>query len=358
MNVELLYNWHDSTLPATIFHDNRYNDVWGYAKNGEEYAMIGSTMGVHFFDITDQQNIDQVDFVAGEVQGNQQVHRDYHEYNGYLYTVCDEGMSTLQIIDLSYLPDSVHKVYDSGTLFTRSHNIFIDTATAKMYVCGGNLTFSVFSLADPISPVLLSHAPIDIPWWNATVGYVHDVYVRNDTAYCNAEGRGLYVVDFTDTNLPVLLGSLTSYPQSGYNHSGWLSDDGSVYALADETHGKDVKLLDVTDLTDIQVIDTISTDVHALSIPHNLIFKGPHLFTAYYHDGFYMWYTADANNAIITGYYDTSTETHVPNYRGAWGVYPFLPSGIVLVSDMQNGLFIFNVDNALGLNDGANTSVN
>jgi len=347
MNVDLIYNWNDTTIPSTIFHDNTYNDVWGYAKDNEEYAIIGSTDGTHIFDVTDQQNIYMADYVAGEIQGNQQVHRDYHEYAGYLYTVCDEGASTLQIMDLSYLPDSVHKVYDSNAIFPTAHNIFIDTATAKMYVLGGGLQFAVVSLADPENPTLIVHPPNEVPWWNSTVGYVHDAYIRNDTAYLNAEGRGLFVVDFTNTTEPVLLGSLTAYPQSGYNHSGWLNDAGDVYALADENHGKDIKLLDVTDLTDILLIDTISTEVDPLSIPHNLLFQDEFLHVAYYHDGYYIWDTSDPANASIVGYYDTSTEMHVPNYRGAWGVYPHLPSGIVLVSDMQNGLFVFNVDQAV-----------
>ena len=29
---------------------------------------------------------------------------------------------------------------------------------------------------------------------------------------------------------------------------------------------------------------------------------------------------------------------------GAWGVYPFLPSGNLLVSDMQTGLYVFEID--------------
>ena len=45
-----------------------------------------------------------------------------------IYIVCDEGnSSTLQIIDISNLPNSVTTVYDSDSLFQKSHNIFIDT---------------------------------------------------------------------------------------------------------------------------------------------------------------------------------------------------------------------------------------
>lgn len=351
MNVELIYNWNDTTIPSSIIHNNRYNDVWGYATANEEYAIIGSTDGTHIFDVTDQQNIYMADYVAGVVQGDVQVHRDYHEYKGYLYATCDEGASTLQILDLSYLPDSVHKVYDSDAIFPRAHNIFIDTATAKMYVLGGNLQFAVVSLADPENPSLIVHPPNEVLWWNDAIGYVHDAFIRNDTAFLNAEGRGLFVVDFSNTTDPVLLGSLSAYPQSGYNHSGWLNHAGDIYALADENHGKDIKLFDVTDLTDIQLIDTINTEVHPLSIPHNLLFQDQFLHVAYYHDGYYIWDTSDPANATIVGYYDTSTEPHAPNFRGAWGVYPHLPSGIVLVSDMQNGLFVFNVDQAVGIEE-------
>ena len=64
-----------------------------------------------------------------DILGGGVIHRDYHDFSGYLYIVCDEGSSsTLQIIDITNLPNSVNTVYDSDILFTRAHNIFIDTA--------------------------------------------------------------------------------------------------------------------------------------------------------------------------------------------------------------------------------------
>ncbi len=351
MNMSLLYHWEDTTLIPSAFHNNAYNEIWGYTKNGEEYAIIGTSAGTHIFDVTDPVNSSQVEFIAGEVQGSQIVHRDYHDYAGYLYMVCDEGPSTLQIADLSFLPDSAPVVYDSNSLFHRSHNIFIDSTTAKLYVCGGNGQLSVYSLANPENPTLLVNCELFVPFWNNSVGYVHDIYVRNDTAWCNAED-GLYVVDFTNTTSPVLLGSLTNYVQSGYNHSGWLHDDGTTYALADETHGMDIKILDVSDLTDMQLIDTIGVDIHPLSIPHNLIYKGNYLYVSYYKDGTYIFDASDPANMFVAGYYDTSTETHGSlDYRGNWGIYPFLPSGILLASDMQEGLFVFDIQNAVGMEE-------
>ena len=343
MNVSLLFQWNDTSLPSSSIHDNRYNEIWGVAINGREYAIIGSTMGTHIFDVTDPNNVDTVAFVPGAVQGSQIIHRDYHDYNGYLYIVADEGSSTLQIADLNYLPDSVVIVYDSDALFSKSHNIFIDTATARLYVCAVRPSFNdieVYSLTDPVNPQFLTAYDMN--------SFTHDIYVKNDTAYINDGNSGLFVVDFTNVSTPQLIGSLTSYLQKGYNHSGWLSEDGTIYAMADETFGLDIKMLDVSDLSNISVLDTIGSDVHPLSIPHNLIIKDNFLFVSYYNDGLYIFDISNPGSPVITGYYDTSTEPHVQgNYRGAWGVYPLLPSGIVLISDMQNGLFVFDASQAV-----------
>lgn len=351
MNVSLIYNWTGSGLAPSSAHDNTYNEIWGYEQAGREYAIMGSSGGTHIIDITDTGSEAEVDYIPGEVQGPSIVHRDYHTYNNYLYAVCDEGPSSLQIIDLSYLPDSAHVVYDSDALFSRSHNIFIDTTSAKMYVCGGALQMEVYSIADPLNPVRLLNCQTDVPFWGQ-VGYVHDVYVENDIAYCNAGNPGLYVVDFSDVNDVLLLGALTLYPQNGYNHSGWLMDNGTHYCLADENFGFDLKILDVTDLSDIQVVDTIDSGVHPLSIPHNPIYHENLLHVAYYNDGYQVWNCDDPAAPVLVGYYDTSTEPHITNnYRGAWGVYPFLSSGKILISDMQEGLFVLDVSGITGIED-------
>jgi len=348
-NVALAYQWNDTTLASTQAHDNRYNEIWGLAQNGREYAVIGSTMGTHIFDITNTQNVDTAVFIPGVATGDSIIHRDYHDYSGYLYIVSDENQgitkSTLQIVDLNFLPDSAPVVYNSNALFTNSHNIFIDTATARLYVCGvrpsGN-RLEIYSLADPLNPVL-------IETYNRSR---HDIYVRNDTAYLNDGFSGFFVVDFETPGMPIPLGSLTSYIDSGYNHSGWLSNDGKVYALADETFGMAIKLLDVSDPSSMSVISTMSSGVHPLSTPHNLIIKGDSLYVSYYNDGFYVFDISDPANPTTAGYYDTSTEPHIDgNYRGAWGVYPFLPSGLILISDMQNGLFVLEPIVPLGVDE-------
>jgi len=342
--IKLLYNWTDTTLTPSTLYANSYNEVWGFVINSREYGVIGSSRGTHFFDVTDTANISMVAFVQEADTGAVIVHRDYHDYKGYLYAVSDEGNSTLQIIDLQYLPDSVVVVYDTSSLFSRSHNIFIDTAKQKLYVCSpkpGNM-MEVYSLTDPLTPVLID--TISIP---QLPGSVHDVYVRNDTAFCNVGLSGLYVMDFSVAGSPQLLGSLTTYTDQYYNHSGWLHPTKDIYVFADELQGMRMKLCDVSDLSDIKELSLVSSGVVPdSSYPHNPIIKGDILYVAHYHDGLWLFDLSDSSNPQPLGFYDTYSPSDHVSFRGAWGVYPFLPSGIILVSDMRYGFFVFDASEA------------
>lgn len=348
LNTNLLFHWEDTTLIPSWQYDNTYNEIWGVEINDSEFAIIGSTEGTHFFDVSNPASATEVAFIAGAFTGSSVVHRDYHDYNGYLYAVCDEGnTSTLQIMDISNLPNAVSVVYDSNVLFTKSHNIFIDTATAKLYVCAVKHTnpssfskaMEIYSLANPVNPTLL-HTYDD-------VGHVHDAYVKNDTAYLNCGNDGLRIIDFSmlGTPLPVqpnLLATLTAYPDAGYNHSGWLNDDGTKYVMLDENHGYDIKLLDVSDFNNVTVLSTFNSGVDAQSMAHNAIIKDNYIYVSYYHDGLRVFNFDNPSNPNQVAYYDTYAPTSHASYKGAWGVYPYFSSGNVLISDMQTGLYVFD----------------
>ena len=363
LNTELLYHWMDSTIIGTTLYDNAYNEVWGMVYNNKEFAVIGSTNGTHIFDVTDPINTIEVAYVAGSDQGAAIVHRDYHDLNGYLYIVCDEGASTLQIVDVSNLPNSFNVVYDSNSLFKRAHNIFIDTSSEHLYVCsetqvgfGNNFNaLHIYDLSNPVNPT--HHYTYN------DVGHVHDAFVKNDTAFLNCGNQGLRIVDFSMVG-PMLqvvhqeLGSLTSYPDAGYNHSGWPTSDGNYYVMADENHGNQMKLLDVSSFANPTVLSLFFSDVNVTeSMPHNQIIDGHYVYTAHYHDGFYVHDISDPLNPLLIGFYDTFDPNHHNSYMGAWGVYPFLPSGNILVSDMQTGLYVFQV-NYSGVPSGLDENIN
>lgn len=350
---KLLGTWSDSTLVGSNQYNNTYNEIWGVVANGVEYAVLGSTKGTHFLDVTDPSVSVEVVVIDGGTTGGQIVHRDYHDHQGFLYAVADEGsQSTLQIMDLSFLPDSVPVIYDSKQYIRRSHNIFIDTSSSILYSCisdGDIVSYTPLRLFDISDPYNISVIEDYSRIGGFSMSQVHDAYVQNDTAYLNCGPSGFLIADFTDPLAPDLLSSLApdEYPQAGYNHSGWLSEDSKTYFMADENYGMDIKVMDVSALPEIAIIDTIDAESpNALSIPHNQLVHGRYLYSSYYYDGLQVWDIADVTNITRVMHYPTSSITHRRDYEGAWGVYPYLPSGVILVSDMQEGLFIIDaVDN-------------
>lgn len=338
LNMQLVGSWTDTDTNA-----NRFNDCWGWSQDGKEYAVFGSNYATYIMDVTNPASPVEIDRVLG--RGNSAVHRDYKKYQNYLYGVTDQNQGSLQIMDLSYLPDSVHLVYDEDTLINLSHNIFIDTARAVLYSCGGkdstgNKQLQAIDISNPTNPILITDFELDVAWWTSTIGYVHDMYIRDDTAFLNHED-GLAIMDFSNLLNPVLLGNIDSYPAQGYNHSGWLHDNDSLYILLDETDGKKVKFFDVSDPTNIQFIDTIGTiagyDTNAM--PHNGFFLDDLAFVSYYHDGAYVYDVSDPNNIFMAGFYDDT------NHIGSlWGIYPYLPSRNIIISDIQNGLMILQLN--------------
>ena len=341
----LLGHWDDPTIIGSTLYNNRYNEVWSVAVNGHEYAVIGSTKGTHFIDVTDPTQPFEADFIPGKAQGASIIHRDFKTYKHYIYGVCDEGASSLQIMDISTLPDSVRLVSNSNSIIIRTHNIAIDSSRGLLYswVFGGANPYGFGGMA------VLDLANPEIPTFSAkysnvesfSFNHIHDGFVRNDTAYLDAGNQGFGVADFSDPLQPKLLGTMTGYPGAGYNHSGWPSTDGHYYFMADETHGSPVKTVDIQNLEDIKVVDSFNAESTATQIPHNPLLACNYLYVAYYYDGLQVYDVSDPTNVQRVLYYDTSTEPDGDNYKGAWGVNPYLPSGNILIADMQNGLYVF-----------------
>ena len=89
--ANLLYNWQDTTLVPSWQYDNTYNEIWGVQINGAEIAIIGSTAGTHFFDVTDPAIANQVDFVDGAYTGNDESEFE-SRFPTNLHTICNNGL--------------------------------------------------------------------------------------------------------------------------------------------------------------------------------------------------------------------------------------------------------------------------
>lgn len=306
--------------------------------------MLGSTEGVHFFKI-ENDGLQQVDFVEGNFSSTQVVHRDIKTFQHYAYAVCDEGPSMLQIIDLSYLPDSVHVVAEIDVNFGRVHNLFIDEANALMYACrvtpivNGNPTavipMRVFSLADPINPQLLYQGPTGVI-------EVHDCYAKDNIAILNCGYDGFRVYDFSNPSSPQFLQNTEFYQDQGFNHQGWLTPDGKTYIFGDETNGKRLKKCAVDENHQLTINNTFGTNYQNNSVAHNIMLTNEFAFVAYYLEGLRIY---DIRSfPVEIAHYDTYLAESTYKLKGAWGIYSNLPSERLLISDTENGLFLFDFD--------------
>ena len=338
-NMDLLSNWSTGNTP--------WNDVWAYVDSkGNEYAIIGSRSHYYFVDISNPTNPQMIDGFAG---GTTTIWRDMKTYSQWAYGVCDSCNEGLAIFFMGDDPsqNGVQFMGQNTQFFSRSHNIFIDEEHGRLYAIGTNTQSQGVIILDiktnPEQPTLLAAT-------NLPGGYIHDMYVKNHIGYANSGNNGLYMYDFSNPDQIRNLGNLTSYPQQGYNHSSWLDPSGQYLAMADETHNTSLKLVDVSNPSDIEVESLFRSELLAPaatgSIAHNPFIRDDYVIISYYHDGVQVFDISDPSNPVQVAGYDTFPNNNgYGGFSGCWGAYPFLPSGNILGSDGSNGLFVLRPTN-------------
>lgn len=355
-NMTLLSNYDIPGLPVRF--GASYSDCWGFNhSNGTEIAIVGGIESIFFFNITSPANpvlIYTYDVNNLDGTTNQSLWRDFKTYQNYVYAVSDEEDAGLLIFDLSNVPTSVTMVKQTNFFWNRAHNIFIDVPNARLYATGPNTLLSGMKILDlsitPANPSLLGSISLTA----LGGGYVHDVYVRNHIAYCSHGGlHKLQMYNMANLSNVTLTGLIENYPEAGYNHSSWLNDAGTKLVMADETQGSDLKLVDITDPMNISAddIETFYSElegdsVSGASIAHNPFVKGDLAYLAYYHDGVQVFNISDHENIELLAYYDTyPLNVNYTGYEGCWGVYPYLPSGMIIASDQTFGLYVMQITN-------------
>ncbi len=333
-NMDLQANWNES--------DYNYNDVWGYVDNaGGEYAIIGAEDKVYFLKITNPTN--PVKIAEFEL-GSKTAWRDIKTFGHYAYAV-SEGLTNegLVIFDLCAIEEGVvSQVYQENEDFGKAHNIFIDVAKELLYVVGANTQSDgliVYDLSiNPSVPKLLTKKTLP-------GGYVHDIFVKDDLAFCSHGFKGLYIYDVSNPATPLLRANLNT---SGYNHSSWgMREDGLLVYAQEIPLGMPLGILDYSnyldnDLTTIKTFkEPLLSPTSVQNVAHNPFVVGDYAVVSYYEDGVVIFDLSNPLSPERVAYYDTyPTNSTYTGYEGCWGVYPFLPSGNILASDISNGLFI------------------
>lgn len=308
---------------------SRYSDIWGYVDaNNREYAIMGGYNGTHVIDVTTP----AAPVIVGFIPGPQSIWRDIKVHGHYAY-VTTEGSGSgegLQIIDLSNVPNSVSLANTVDQYFTSAHNIFIDAGYAFVVGTDGIGGIHILDLTDPVNPVQTAY-------YTAS-GYVHDVYVWSDTIVaCAASTYDL--VDITDKANPVKISESAALPGI-YAHSGWMTEDKRYFVACEEFNQRDITVWDLQDRTTWELV-VPEWQMDTGSIVHNLFIKGNYAHISYYTDGYVVLDITDPAQPLLAGSYDTDTQTN-SGFNGAWGCYPYLPSGNIIMSDINEGLFILS----------------
>ena len=314
------------------------NDVNGWVDTaGNEYALVGLNTGVSIVDV-DSDTIREVVFVPGV----NNLWRDINTFGHYAY-VTSEARVGLLIIDLQYLPDSV-KTYiwkdsiptpDGGKPFEKAHTIWIDEYGIG-YLNGSNLNAGGVVMVDlathPTDPDFLGFAPAI---------YSHDVYARDSILYSAEIYLGyVSIYDVHDPQDVKLIGRVSTPTE--FTHNAWLSDNSRYMFTTDERSDSYVASYDIQDPANIVELDRFRQAAVEGSgaIPHNVYVWNDWLVVAYYTSGTLIVDASRPDNLVEVGNFDSYLGED-GGFSGVWGSYPFLPSGKILSSDRNSGLYVF-----------------
>jgi choice-of-anchor B domain-containing protein len=160
-----------------------------------------------------------------------------------------------------------------------------------------------------------------------------------------ANETALSIADVTDKDNPLAVGTAT-YPNVGYTHQGWLSDDHRYFFSNDETDETGGQVQSTRTLIwDIQELDDpiLAREYFSenRSSDHNLYVVGTTMYQSNYLSGLRVFDVSDPENPVPVGHFDTVPYGEdVPAMDGSWSNYPFFESGIVVVTSGREGLFI------------------
>jgi choice-of-anchor B domain-containing protein len=317
-------------------------NICGYVDTlGNEYALCGVDNGMTVVDVTNPSapnQITQIPLITNEWKEI----KTYHRF-AYVTTEANVG---LQIVDLHPLPNSTlpyHSYTGDGAIagqLGNIHALHVDTTKGYLYLYGSNLFGGgavVLDLnTDPYNPTYVGF------YMNPAHNYVHDGYVDNDTLYAGHIYDGyMCVVDMTNKTAPVILASQQT--TTAFTHNTWPSNGKHYVFTTDENTNSYLTCYDITNLNNIQATDKIqSQNPNSGSIVHNTHILNNWAVTSWYRDGFVITDITRPYNLINVGWYDTYPQASGNGFNGTWGVYPFLPSGTIVVSNIEDGLYVYS----------------
>jgi choice-of-anchor B domain-containing protein len=379
-NIDLLSQ---TARPNFSSSPSLLSDIWGFVdlNTHREYVIVGVSNGTAVFDVTDPEDPREVGFVGGKTATWRDI-KVYQRYDviagrwhAYAYVTTDGSSDGLFVIDLGGLPHSIRRLpYASD--FTNAHNLYLtDTdystgirttlAEPQLIIAGSGIDrgqFRTYSLADPKAPEFVHRVK--------TAGYMHDATSLLITdarrAECGSDAACNMLVDFNERNVelwnitapnsPRLLKRVAKYPETGYVHSGWWSEDGRYLFVHDERDERKsvptttVRVLSLASLANPEYVGSWVGSVR--SVDHNGYVRGNRYYISNYTRGLTILDITRPVTPVEVGFFDTYPPNNSTAFAGAWGVYPFLHSDTIAVSDVSGGLYLLR-DNTRSVAQGS-----
>ena len=346
-----------SRVPLADMGGSTGNDIWGWVDTltGNEYALMGMTNGTAFVDVTDPESPVYLGILPTETVSTPW--RDIKVYQDHAYIVADaSGAHGMQVFDLTRLRGVVApQTFAEDALYSdfgNAHNLAINEDTGFAYAVGSNTCehgLHMIDITTPNNPLFAGcHDLFD----------VHDTqcvtYSGPDPDYTNAEicansaGERIEFVDVSNKSAPVSIANM-DYPLRGYVHQGWFTDDQRFLLIGDELDERNFGVPTRTHIIDALDLDApvyvSAYEGPTTAIDHNLYILGNQVFEANYTSGLRVLQIGNLANSELSevAFFDTYPGSEAANFDGAWSVYPFLPSGNILVSDTAYGLFVLTL---------------
>jgi choice-of-anchor B domain-containing protein len=349
------------------------SSIWGWTDSStkQEWAIIGRADGTTFVDITAPARPITVADLPLTEGARPSFWREIKVYKDHAYIVSDgSGPHGVQIFDLTRLrtmkpqPNGLPQKVTADAIYRNVasvHNIVINEDSGFMYpvgsngggnTCGGGL--HMVDIREPKSPKFVGcHS--DTSTGMAKTGYSHDAvcvtYKGPDKRYKGREicvgsnETAISIADVTDkANTKTI--SRSTYPNVAYTHQGWFDESQRYFYVNDE--GDEI-------VGSVKKTRTLIWDLEDLETPrfakehlgveeatdHNLFIKGALMYQANYRSGLRVLSISDPLNPKEVAYFDTAPyHANTPGFNGAWSVYPFFRSGTIVVSSIEQGLFI------------------
>ena len=366
-------------LSIDFLENTRVNDSWGWKdpETGKEYAIVGLSSHTSFVDMSDPDNLLLIGVIPTASVNS--IWRDIKVYNNHAYIVSEASNHGMQIFDLTrlrnvdvYVEDLPITFYPDShfTDFGRAHNIVINEETGYAYAVGNQDPGRSFTRDPGHEGGLFDGGPIFVNIQNpllpimeggfSDVGYCHDaqavVYNGPDNEHIGKEiiigsdAQHVDIIDVTDKSNPTLISTIV-YENTHYTHQGWLTEDHKYFIVGDEldetADGINTRsiVLDLTDLDNPQ----LHYDYYGptLAIDHNGYIVGNRFYLASYKAGLREIDISQIESKQMSevGYFDSYPQGEGSGFSGAWSVYPFHQSRNIIISDIQNGLFVVKREN-------------